>query len=85
VRGPGASSITWRNLLRRQTPSPPRPSPNDNASVTVGLSLSRPLHRGPYRSLLPHCSLKFRLLNLLQQGLDVAWQGLPQGILVDLF
>ena len=37
----------------------------------------------PSRSLLPHCSLKFRLLDLLQQGLDVAWQGLPQGILVD--
>ena len=57
---------------------------NDKVGVTGRLSLSRPLYRGPSRSLLPHCSLKFRLLNLLQQGLDVAWQGLPQGILVDL-
>ena len=58
---------------------------NDKVGVTGRLSLSRPrpLYRGSSRSLLPHCSLKFRLLDLLQQGLDVAWQGLPQGILVD--
>ena len=57
---------------------------NDKVGVTGRLSLSRPpLYRGPSRSLLPHCSLEFRLLDLLQQGLDVAWQGLPQGILVD--
>jgi hypothetical protein len=35
------------------------------------------------RSLLPQRPLAFSLLDLLQQGLDVAWQGLPQGILVD--
>jgi hypothetical protein len=52
---------------------------NDRVGVTGRLSLSRPrpLDRGSSRSLLPHCSLKFRLLNLLQRGLHVAGQALP--------
>jgi hypothetical protein len=58
---------------------------NDKVGVTGRLSLSRPrlLYRGPSRSLLPQYPLAFSLLDLLQQGPDVAWQGLPQGILVD--
>jgi hypothetical protein len=46
--------------------------------------LSRQLScKPPSYSLLPKCPLAFSLLDLLQQGLDVAWQGLPQGILVE--
>ncbi|MCD6070761.1 MAG: hypothetical protein K0R61_380 [Microvirga sp.] len=48
--------------------------------------LCRARQGGPAgRSLLPQRPLAFSLLDLLQQGLDVAWQGLPQGILVDPF
>ena len=49
---------------------------NDKVGVTSRISLSRPppLYRRSSHSLLPHCSLKFRLLDLLQHGHDVAWQ-----------
>jgi hypothetical protein len=47
----------------------------------------RPLYqlscKPPGYSLLPQWPLAFSLLDLLQQGFDVAWQGLLQGILVE--